>query len=184
MNLIPALYLCLCGTRHICIYYLYSTVFLGVHGSKVSWVILQIQSFSLPWALASYMVHVYLEFVGRRCSRSKWPEKILGIALAMSYIVAAWICIFLTSQILPNLYKKCFSVCSFWQPITSRIHGEKEKQSFSQCGSFDHPDLQSHNDYKIYFLFYDCKIKCLGACDIPLDRWFQDLSNNMLQAPK
>ena len=34
----------------------------------------------------------------------------------MGCIVAAWICIFLTSQILPNLCKTCSFVCSFWQP--------------------------------------------------------------------
>jgi hypothetical protein len=30
--------------------------------------------------------------------------------------------------------------------ITSRKHGHKEPQSFSHCGSFDHPDLQSLNN--------------------------------------
>ena len=34
---------------------------------------------------------------------------------------------------------------------TSRKHGEKELQSFSHCGSFDHHGLQSLNDYKILF---------------------------------
>ena len=37
---------------------------------------------------------------------------------------------------------------------------------------------------KIYFSFCDCKCKCVGVCDIPLERHFQDLSNDMLQAQK
>jgi hypothetical protein len=28
---------------------------------------------------------------------------------------------------------------------------KKEPQSFVHCGSFDHPDLQSLNDYKFFF---------------------------------
>ena len=35
--------------------------------------------------------------------------------------------------------------------ITSTKHGKKEPQSFSHCGSFDHPDLQSVNDCKFVF---------------------------------
>ena len=35
-----------------------------------------------------------------------------------------------------------------------------------------------------YFSFCDCKIKCFGACDIPLEKYFQDLSNGVLQDPK
>jgi hypothetical protein len=38
--------------------------------------------------------------------------------------------------------------------ITSRKHGKKEPQSFVHCGSFDHPDLHSLNDYKLLFLVY------------------------------
>jgi hypothetical protein len=35
---------------------------------------------------------------------------------------------------------------------TSRKHGKKEPQSFSHCGSFDHPDLQSLNDCIFVFV--------------------------------
>ena len=42
--------------------------------------------------------------------------------------------------------------------ITSRKHGEKEVQSFSHCGSFDHHDLQSHNDYKNLFFILRLQI--------------------------
>jgi hypothetical protein len=55
---------------------------------------------TLPRVFASYMVRVYLEFVGQRSSRSKWLKNLLGV-LYMSCIVAARICIFLTLQILP-----------------------------------------------------------------------------------
>ena len=77
-----------------------------------------------------------------------------------------------------------FSLLIDCAPYTSRKHGEKEPQLVFHCGSFDHPDLQSHNDYKTYFSFYDCRFKCLGACDIPLERYFQYLSNGTLQAPR
>ena len=36
---------------------------------------------------------------------------------------------------------------------------------------------------KFYFSFCDCKIKCFGACDILLERCFQDISNVVLRAP-
>ena len=69
--------------------------------------------------------------------------------------------------------------------ITSRKHGKKKLQLFSHCNSFDHLDLQSLNDYTIlFFSFCDWKIKCFGACDTPLKIYFQNLSNNMLRAPK
>ena len=86
---------------------------------------MRIPIFSLPRALASYMIHVYSELVGRRSSCSKWLEIFLEVALAISYIMAAWICIFLTSRILPNFCKKCLYVCSFQQPY---VHGIKYKR--------------------------------------------------------
>ena len=43
----------------------------------------------------------------------------------MNCNVAAWICIFLTSQILPNFCKKCSYVCSFRQPYVHNIEYNK-----------------------------------------------------------
>ena len=55
------------------------------------------------------MVHMNADFVGQRSSRSKWLKKYHEVALAMNCIVATWIqCIFLNSQILPKLCKKCY----------------------------------------------------------------------------
>jgi hypothetical protein len=34
------------------------------------------------------------------------------------------------------------------------------------------------------FWFYDCNFELLGACNTPLERYFQDLSNGILKAPK
>jgi hypothetical protein len=34
------------------------------------------------------------------------------------------------------------------------------------------------------FLFYDGNFKILGACNTPLERYFQDLSSGILKAPK
>ena len=42
---------------------------------------MQYQSFSLPRALASYMVHVYLEFVGRRSTAQSSSEIFLKLHL-------------------------------------------------------------------------------------------------------
>jgi hypothetical protein len=56
---------------------------------------------------------------------------------------------------------------------TSTKHGKKEPQSFVHCGSFDHPDMQSLNDYKIFsFLFYDCNLKILGAMQYTIGKVF------------
>ena len=52
---------------------------------------------------------------------SKWLKTFHEVAFAMSYIVAVWICIFLTSHILSNFGKKCSFVCSFWQPYVHNI---------------------------------------------------------------
>jgi hypothetical protein len=68
--------------------------------------------------------------------------------------------------------------------ITSRKCCEKKPQSFSHCGSFDHPDLQSLNNCKLFFLFHDSSFKLFGACNTPLERCFQDLSSGILKAPK
>ena len=67
------------------------------------------------------MVHMYLEFFGWKSSYSMWHEKIHEVSLAMSRIVAAWICIFLISKILPNFYKKCSFVGNFQQPYVHDI---------------------------------------------------------------
>ena len=75
--------------------------------------------------MASYIVHVYTDLVGRRSSCSKWFKKCHEVALAMSFIVAAWIYIFLTSQILLNLCKKCSYVWSFRQPYVYDIEYSK-----------------------------------------------------------
>ena len=64
-------------------------------------------------------------------------------------------------------------------------HGEKDPQSFFHCDSFDHPSLHSLKEYKKnVFHFCDCKIRWFGTCDILLERYFQDFSNGIIQAPK
>ena len=69
--------------------------------------------------------------------------------------------------------------------ITSRKHGKKELQSFSHCKSFDQPDLQSLNDYiYVFFGFTTAILKSEGACNTPLERYCQDLSSSILNAPK
>jgi hypothetical protein len=55
--------------------------------------------------------------------------------------------------------------------ITSRKHGEKEPHSFVHCGSFDHPDMHSLNDYKLVFFGLPTEVlEVLGAFNILLKR--------------
>ena len=61
--------------------------------------------------------------------------------------------------------QKGFHRCS-----TSKKHGKKEPQSFSHCGSFDHPDLQSVNDCKSVFWFTNSNFKNMRGLNILLDR--------------
>ena len=57
----------------------------------------------------------------------------------------------------------------------SRKHGKKEMQSFSHYGSFDHPDMQSLKNCRFIFCFYTCNFEILGACNTPLERYFQGI---------
>ena len=52
---------------------------------------------------------------------------------------------------------------------TSRKHGEKEPQSFSHCGSFDHHALQSLNNCR--FVFLDLPTDTLGILGLVIYRW-------------
>jgi hypothetical protein len=36
----------------------------------------------------------------------------------------------------------------------------------------------------LFFWFYDWNFEILGACNTPLERYFQDLSSGILKAPK
>ena len=75
------------------------------------------------------------------------------------------------SHMMPNLGGVFFSIST----STSRKHGKKEPQLFSHCGSFDHPYMRSLND---------CNFEIMGACNIPLERYFQDLSSGILKSPE
>jgi hypothetical protein len=35
----------------------------------------------------------------------------------------------------------------------------------------------------LFFWFYDCNAEILGACNTPLERYFQDLSSSISKAP-
>jgi hypothetical protein len=52
--------------------------------------------------------------------------------------------------------------------IVENIAG-KNSQSFSHCGSFDHLDLQSRNDYT--FDFFGLPTEKLGRWDLVIYRW-------------
>jgi hypothetical protein len=57
---------------------------------------------------------------------------------------------------------------------------------FSHCGFFDHPDLQSLNDYKFVFLVYQL-INASGILGLSIYRWKgleNTLSKIILHAPK
>ena len=68
---------------------------------------------------------------------------------------------------------------------TSRKRCEKEPQSFSHCGSFDHHELQFTKRLKVFlFCFTTLILNLLGACNTPLGKYFQDISTIILKAPK
>ena len=52
------------------------------------------------------------------------------------------------------------------------------------CGSFDQPDLQSLHDYIFFFFSLPCNIENVGACNISVERYSQNLSKESLHAPK
>jgi hypothetical protein len=48
---------------------------------------------------------------------------------------------------------------------------KKKPKLFSHCGSFDHPDLQSLNNYKFDFLGLPPRIsRILGLFNMPLEQ--------------
>ena len=56
------------------------------------------------------------------------------------------VCIYLLPM---SEYVSMIHICFFFYfSFTSRKHGQKEPQSVSHCGSFDHRNLQSLNDCK------------------------------------
>jgi hypothetical protein len=69
---------------------------------------------------------------------------------------------------------------------TSRKHCKKESQTFVHCGSFDHPDLHSLNNYKFFvlFCFNNSKFGNSRAFNILLERSRNYLSNGVLHAPR
>ena len=66
------------------------------------------------------MVHMYLDFVDQRSSRSKWLKCYPEVALAMSYCghLDLHISHFTNSQ---KLCKKWYYVCNFQQPYVHNI---------------------------------------------------------------
>ena len=52
------------------------------------------------------------------------------------------------------------------------------------CGSFDQSDLQSLNDRIFVFFVLRLQFHNSAACNIPLERYFQNLSNGILHDPK
>jgi hypothetical protein len=60
----------------------------------------------------------------------------------------------------------------------------KETATEIGCGSFDQPDLQWLNNYIFAFSFCNCNYNFWGEFNIRLERYFQDLSKSLLQAPQ
>jgi hypothetical protein len=62
---------------------------------------------------------------------------------------------------------------------------QKRATNFSHCSSFDHPDVSSLDDYIFFFFCFATMIfNRFGACNIPLESYSQDLSNDISQARK
>ena len=56
--------------------------------------------------------------------------------------------------------------CTSEDACTSRKPCQKESQSLSHCGSFDHPDLQSLNDYNFFCFVLRLQFSVFGGCVI------------------
>ena len=65
----------------------------------------------------------------------------------------------------------------------SRKLCKRKPQLLPHCGSFDLFDLQWLNKYRVFFLYFENVFNKIRACNIPLDRHFQDLSKSILQVP-
>jgi hypothetical protein len=68
--------------------------------------------------------------------------------------------------------------------FNSRNLCKKEPQLLSHCDSFDQPDLQSLNNYKFFFFVLRLQFLKCEACNIQLERYFQNLFNGILHTPK
>ena len=98
---------------------------------------MKLESFSLSCKLQSFSPpnsSPGVRFLhGSRVLRVSWPKiqllKITQKNHEVPLAMATWICIFLTSQILPNFYKKCSSVCNFRQPYVPYVCIEYNKVS-------------------------------------------------------
>ena len=66
---------------------------------------------------------------------------------------------------------------------TSRKHGKNEPHSFVHCGSFDHHDLQSLNDYKFFFCLTTAILKFWGHVTHHWKGILKTFSNGILKAP-
>ena len=132
------------------------------------------------WAFASSTIGEGLSLTSKEPKNFALRSKLCGSILCPKAISTSFDMQYSTSMI--------YNLTSIMSPLSiehlRRKHGEKEPQSFSHWCSFDHPGLQSQNDYKVCFSFCECKIESYRACDIPLERYSQDLSNDILQAPK
>ena len=79
------------------------------------------------------------------------------------------------------MYVFIFSVSNTEYPIQCSIKlCRRTSQLFSHGGSFDHLDLQSLNDYKMFFFhFANVSFISYETCNTPLERYFQEF-----EAPK
>ena len=81
------------------------------------------------------------------------------------------------------LMSQCCRVCGL---ILSRVENiaKKNRSRFPIAVLLTTLICSHKTTTNICFVFCACKFKCLGACNIPLERNNQDLSNGNLQAPK
>ena len=66
------------------------------------------------------------------------------------------------------------------QPLVENMI--KKNRIFFHCGYFNLLDLQSLNN--CIFIFYNCNFEIMGACNTLLERYFQELSSNILKPSK
>jgi hypothetical protein len=71
-----------------------------------------------------------------------------------------------------------------WLHTTTRKHGKKNRNCSPIVVILTTLICSHYTTADLIFWFYDCNFEIQEACNIPLERYCQDLSNGILHAPK
>ena len=68
--------------------------------------------------------------------------------------------------------------------MPKKIVAEIGYNSFDQTNRYVITEQLWVRSFVCFFLFCDCKLEQFGVCTIPLETYFEDLSNGILHTPK